>query len=195
MRNHGDPIRRFWTGQLAAILLAMLAGPALAQTDSTPPTIEGPVAERCREAGFRQFDFWLGTWEVRNGAGELLGTNEIRRIARGCGLMERWRGAGGGRGTSVNAYDPARRTWTQRWVGDGATLWLEGGMVDDRMVLTGTARRSTPHGPAVDRISWTPLPDGRIRQLWEVSADSGARWRTIFEGFYRKTTATIRDDR
>lgn len=194
MRNHADPIRRFCPGQLTAILLAMLSGPAMAQTESTAPSIRGAAAERCRDAGFRQFDFWLGTWEVRSATGELLGHNEIRRIAGGCGLLERWRGVGGGRGTSVNAYDPVRRAWTQRWVGDGATLWLKGGLEGDRMVLTGITRRSTPRGQAVDRISWTPLPNGRIRQLWEVSTDSGATWRTVFEGFYRKTAAATRDD-
>jgi hypothetical protein len=34
-----------------------------------------------------------------------------------------------------------------------------------------------------ERISWTPQPDGTVRQLWEQSAD-GSRWRVVFDGRY-----------
>lgn len=142
------------------------------------------VAERCRGPEHRQFDFWLGAWEVRGADGRVQGHNEIRSVARGCALFEHWRGAGGGRGVSVNTYDAASGRWTQRWVGDGATLWLEGGIEDGRMVLRGTAPRETPRGDVLDRLTWEPLPDGRVRQSWEVSADGGSTWLNMFEGFY-----------
>lgn len=170
---------------LAAAALVLPAASGAAQTNPGPDT-RPETAARCDGATFRQFDFWIGEWEVRNPAGEIVGHNEIRRVARGCGLLERWRGADGSRGTSVNTYDASRKKWTQRWVGDGAALWLEGGMEDGSMVLSGTSPRSTPRGPVLDRISWTALPDGRVRQLWEVSADGGKTWQAAFEGLYRK---------
>jgi hypothetical protein len=140
-------------------------------------------AESCSAAEHRQFDFWLGDWDVRNAAGELLGHNEIRRVAGGCALLESWRGARGNDGISINAYDG--NEWTQRWAGAGAMLWLKGGLdAHGHMVLTATAPRNTLRGAVIDRITWSPLDDGRIRQAWDVSADEGVTWQQIFEGFY-----------
>lgn len=167
---------------LVVSFLALPSG-AGAQEVADPDGVP-QIAERCRGAEHRQFDFWIGEWEVRNPHGELVGHNEIRRVSRGCALLENWQGVGGGRGMSINSYDADRGAWTQRWVGAGATLWLEGAFAEGRMVLAGAAPRSTPDGPVLDRLTWTPLPDGRVRQLWEVSADDGRSWRAIFEGFY-----------
>jgi hypothetical protein len=167
---------------VSAVLLPGAAGTTAQVPGEVADTAQ--TAERCRGPEHRQFDFWLGTWEVRSGDGTLQGHNEIGSVAGGCGLLERWRGAGGGRGVSVNAYDTSLGRWTQRWVGDGATLWLEGGIEDGRMVLRGTAPRGTPRGDVLDRITWEPLTDGRVRQLWEISTDGGGSWQTLFEGFY-----------
>jgi len=38
----------------------------------------------------------------------------------------------------------------------------------------------------VNRITWERLPDGRVRQLWETSKDSGATWSVAFDGYYTK---------
>jgi hypothetical protein len=148
--------------------------------------------ERCQAEEYRQFDFWLGEWEVRDTEGAVVGRNEIRSVSRGCGLLESWRGTAGGTGVSINAWDAARGKWTQRWVGDGAELWLEGGLQDGRMVLAGTTSRSTPDGDVLDRITWTPLSDGRVRQVWEISTDGGRTWRPIFDGLYSRVTDAMR---
>lgn len=180
-------------GALAVLVLA--SAPAAGAQEAEQPSGEPPEAreepgtsERCRAPEFRHFDFWLGRWEVRNPDGDVVGRNEIRRIAGGCGLLERWRGVDGGEGTSVNTYDTDLGRWTQRWVGGGATLWLEGGLEEGpegrRMVLAGPEPRSTPRGRTLDRITWTPLPDGRVRQLWEMSSDGGETWEEAFVGLY-----------
>ncbi len=174
----------------AVALLAwpmLLPAPGLAAQD-LPDASEPSMAEPCPEPEHRQFDFWLGRWEVRNPAGELVGHNEITREAGGCALLERWQGVGGSRGVSVNGYDPDRGLWSQRWIGAGAVLWLEGGLDGEAMVLTGTSPRSTPQGEVVDRITWTPQEDGRVRQVWEVGVGSGA-WREIFNGVYSRSSS------
>lgn len=160
---------------MAVLVLLAMATPVLAQQ-----------SDRCAGAEYNQFDFWLGSWDVHNADGEPVGHNEIRRVARGCALLESWRGAGGGEGMSINAYDADRERWTQRWVGAGVTLWLEGELAGGRMVLASPAPRTTPRGPVLDRITWTPMPDGRVRQVWEVSADEGANWQQLFEGLYTR---------
>ena len=37
------------------------------------------------------------------------------------------------------------------------------------------------------RGTWTPNGDGSVRQLFEISADSGATWSTWFDGRYVRT--------
>lgn len=183
----------------AAALLAtgwgLVASLSASAQEGAPggPDEPGAVAERCRGAEHRQFDFWLGRWEVRNPEGELVGHNEIARVAGGCALLERWRGRGGGTGVSVNTYDPELGRWTQRWVGTGATLWLEGGIEAGpegiRMVLAGTRPRTTPRGEVRDRLIWTPLPDGRVRQVWESSPAGSETWSEVFVGLYSRVDA------
>jgi hypothetical protein len=38
----------------------------------------------------------------------------------------------------------------------------------------------------VDRITWIPLEDGRVRQVWEASRDYGNTWQVLFDGTYAR---------
>lgn len=183
------PVHRRLLPLLALAAFPLAAVSLAAQQEGQPAAGDGEItAERCRAPGFRQFDFWVGRWEVRNPDGEVIGHNEIRRIGGGCGLLEDWTGSGGGAGMSINTWDPELDRWTQRWVGQGATLWLEGALEEGpegpRMVLTGTRARTTPRGAVLDRISWTLLPGGDVLQVWEMSTDDGASWGEAFRGRY-----------
>lgn len=169
-----------------------LSAPAGAQEDDGQEVsgAGGRTSERCSAPEFREFDFWLGRWEVRNPDGKIVGHNEIRRVSDGCGLLESWEGVSGGTGVSINAYDSDREHWTQRWVGSGATLWLEGGLEEGsdgaRMVLSGAGPRVTPRGEVRDRISWTPLRDGPVLQVWEMQPARGGDWSEVFRGLYTR---------
>lgn len=158
---------------LALIVAATLAGPLRAAPCETPE--------------HRQFDFWLGDWNVHTPDGKLVGANRIEKGYGGCAVHERYRTPSGYRGESLNAYDPARRVWHQTWVDTGGLLLrLEGGWRGDRMVLEGETGAAP--GPVTRHcISWTPQPDGSVRQVWETTDAAGA-WRTAFDGLYRKTS-------
>ncbi len=60
-------------------------------------------------------------------------------------------------------------------------MLLEGGMKGKSMVLATTADPLR-----VNRITWTPLDYGRIRQHWESTTDGGRTWSTVFDGYYKK---------
>ena len=137
----------------------------------------------------RAFDFWVGSWEVFAPDGRQVGTNRIEPLYDGAALAEHWEGVGGIRGTSLNALDAATGRWHQTWVdSSGSLLLLEGGMVGASMVLQGTAPADdAPAQLDHQRITWTPNPDGSVRQHWEVSSDGGS-WRTAFDGEYRRST-------
>lgn len=159
-----------------ALLALFGLSPAFSQT---PP----PAA--CTSAEHRQFDFWLGEWEVRDPAGKLAGTNRITRVYGGCVLFEQYDTGRGFSGASFNAYDAGLGKWHQTWVDtSGAILKLDGGLVDGRMILEGetTAASGTK---TRHRITWTPNADGSVRQFWESTNDSG-QWVVAFDGRYTR---------
>ncbi len=140
----------------------------------------------CDTAEFRQFDFWVGHWDVTDPDGNTVGHNRIDAILNGCALQENWTGGSSFRGHSFNIYDRARGVWHQTWVdSSGALLQLEGGLLDGAMVLEGTRYSPKRNAPVQDRISWTPNADGSVRQHWQSSVDGGASWQTVFDGLYR----------
>lgn len=156
--------------------------PALAQP-LPPPACETPE--------YRQFDFWLGEWEVTGGPqlDRIVGHNTITRVASGCALREHWMNAGGSDGHSLNVYDREAQRWTQFWIGsDGVVLRLSGGLREDgAMAMEGTLPDGKG-GAQRQRIVWTPKPDGSVVQQWDTS-DDGSRWQTSFVGVYRRKAA------
>jgi hypothetical protein len=133
----------------------------------------------------RQFDFWIGEWRVRTGA-NIVGENTVTAVAGGCALREEWRGSDGSTGTSLTFLDAARGVWHQTWIGnDGGTLYLDGNFIGDTLQLEG--QRSLRNGKrAKERIRWTRLPDGRVRQLWDRQFEGESEWRVVFDGVYER---------
>lgn len=163
-------------------LLASAAMPLAAQAPPSPvPTAPPPP---CASAAHRQFDFWLGEWDVWV-QGQVNGHNTITRGADGCVLSEHWRSVRGTEGHSMNVYDAAYGVWRQFWVGgDGGVLDLRGGIRDGAMVMSGKVRQADGREQA-QRITWTPQADGSVEQRWETS-DDGAQWAIVFLGEYRR---------
>ena len=79
----------------------------------------GAAAHGCDAAPYRQFDFWLGHWDVFTGT-TLGGTNEVKSRVDGCVVEENWTSAGAGRGRSLNAYDAATAPGASSGSGAGA---------------------------------------------------------------------------
>ncbi len=173
---------RLQVGSLIAahLCFAVMADTAGAQTPGNAPA-------PCTAPEHRQFDFWIGEWEVTNPAGGVAGNNRITRILNGCVLLEEWTGAGGASGKSFNLYDARRERWQQTWVdGNGGILELHGGLTaSGTMVLAGD-QSAQGGGTVRNRITWTPRSPNEVRQLWETSSDGGATWTTAFDGTYRK---------
>ena len=166
---------RFLTSVAIGALALGVAAPSPAQ--STPPP--------CADTEHRAFDFWIGEWNVHGGNGKLAGTNSIKREIGGCVLHERYDTGRGYSGESFNIYDAPRKMWHQTWVDSGGLLLvLEGGLRDGTMILEGqttaTDQKITKH-----RITWTPNPDGSVRQLWESTGPNG-EWTVAFDGKYTR---------
>ena len=142
----------------------------------------------CRhQPGFSDFDFWIGEWDVAVASGALAGTNSIQPAERGCVLVEKWANTSGGTGMSINYLDMATDEWVQIWNAEGGSqIHVRGGLTDEGMAMEGTIHNVGSGITAPFRALWTPLPDGRVRQYFEQSNDSGATWTPWFEGFYTR---------
>jgi hypothetical protein len=150
---------------------------------------QAPARPPCSSPEYRQFDFWVGEWVVHNPKGQQVGTNRIEKIENGCGLQENWTASNGNTGRSINAYHPVRGKWVQAWVGGGGTLLLEGGYDGEKMLLSG-ASIGASGGTMRDRITWSPVAGGKVRQVWEQSADEGKTWTVAFDGTYSPRATT-----
>jgi hypothetical protein len=174
---------------ISVVLVAVLASTAAASRRfATAQTAPPP----CSAPEHRQFDFWIGTWDVYAPDGKLAGHNRIERIEGGCGLQENWTGAAGGTGRSLNAFSTTDRFWHQFWVGSGGgVLDLAGTFSESTMTLRGTSRPSSG-GTVENRVSFTKNADGTVRQLWDVSRDGGKTWTVTFDGKYVRAPAKPR---
>ena len=173
------------------LAVAALAVAALVLVATRPIAAQQPAAAGgtppCSAAEHRQFDFWTGEWDVATKDGKPAGRSRVTPILGGCALLEEWTSlVGPSRGQSFNIYDARTRQWHQSWVDNSGLLALfDGALRDGAMVLEGDG--VGPNGaPARTRMTFTPLPDGRVRQLWESSADKGTTWTPMFDGYYSR---------
>lgn len=166
---------------------ALLAGLFLSLATLLSAQSSGGSSCPCCQPEFRQFDFWVGDWETFNPGDTLVGTNRIVILQDSCVIQENWISARGAyTGTSYNFYDPQTGKWRQTWIDNqGASLFLSGGLEDGKMVLYSEKMKNSQGQDYLNRITWTPNPDGSVRQRWEVSSDDGQTWRGVFDGIYR----------
>ncbi len=66
-------------------LFALPAAPSASLGQSAPRAASCPGPE------YRQFDFWVGEWDVALPDGKPAGTNRIAPILGGCALLDRGR--------------------------------------------------------------------------------------------------------
>lgn len=147
---------------------------------------QGAAQSNCTVPEARQFDFWVGSWNVTV-AGKQAGTNDVTLEENGCVLHEHWTGTqGSSTGQSFNFFDRTISQWHQFWVDNGGNyLHLTGTYSDGKLALTGTA--PGPDGkPADQRLTFFKNADGSVRQFWEMSSDHGATWQVAFDGLYRR---------
>ena len=172
--------------KFALVLTLAISGCAFAQQEAAEPTAPAAQAATpapCSSDKHRQFDFWVGQWDVTQN-GKPAGHNHIKLVHGDCALNENWVSAGGNfTGASFNIYDQAHDKWHQTWVDTtGTLLELDGGLVDGKMVLAGQ-RPGADGTMTTNRITFTPNDDGSVLQTWDVSND-GETWNTIFNGLY-----------
>ena len=169
----------------AILILAMSVAtpaPGIAQANAAP-------ASRCASAEYRQFDFWVGSWDVYpTGSSQLVAHSLIESVYNGCGVRENWmplkvQNSGG----SLNIYVLAEKVWRQTWIdSSGARVDFKGGLIGKAMVLEGYWQDFVAPGKgALVRMTYSQASDRSVRQLGEASEDNGKSWHSSFDFTYR----------
>ncbi|MFL6777794.1 MAG: hypothetical protein ACJ8E8_01995 [Sphingomicrobium sp.] len=147
----------------------------------------------CIRPEHRQFDFWVGRWEVYpTGKERVVAHSLIEKLYDGCVIRENWMPVKGTAGGSLNSYSPDSKQWRQVWA-DSANGWatLEGGIENGAMVLSGEWKNiNGPGTRAFTRTTWSRNPDGSVRQLGEAQNADGKTWSTTFDFTYRPSPAS-----
>ena len=140
----------------------------------------------CTTAPYRQFDFWVGDWEVHGAAGGVAGHNVVTLEQDGCIVVEHWTSQGGGQtGTSFNYYDVRDTKWHQLYLDNsgnaGAFPAMSGMFADGRMVLLTEDVNNT-----LSRWTWFVIEPGKVKQMAELSTDHGKTWQVTWNSVYIK---------
>lgn len=117
------------------ILFGIAAFLAALTAHAQPATAYG-----CNSSESRQFDFWIGDWELSYVEDGKPGKsrNRVTTILDGCVVLEEFSGSPGTKldGKSFSTFDRASKTWKQTWVDNTASyLDFSGGMSDGKMIL------------------------------------------------------------
>jgi hypothetical protein len=123
--------------------------------------------------------------------GNKVGENQISKIEENCIVLEHWKGAKGGTGTSHNYYDKTDSTWNQLWIDNkGNILKLKGGLESGKMVLKSdpdtSGTKGKKNGSYYNQITWSQNEDGTVSQLWETYNQNDKPIKTIFSGIYHR---------
>lgn len=139
------------------------------------------------DARYRALDFWVGDWDVWLPDGSRqLGSSHVGLDMHDCVVVENWTGSIGGTGKSFSEFDIRSGKWIQHWVDSfGASTDYQGTIVGSSVqMIANTPSKKDPHG--LTRLTFSPMPDGIVRQLFETSSDGGKTWLQTFDGRYRK---------
>jgi hypothetical protein len=163
-----------WQSGLVILLIACTGNAMQAQGKETP----------CQSPEYRQFDFWVGDWDVHSPNGPSVGHNVVTVEQDGCLLIEHWTALTGGEtGTSFNYYDVRDKKWHQLYLDNSGNAGnfpaMSGDFIDGKMVLLSDEKK-TP----VFRWTWYVLGPGRVRQMAEKSDDGQGNWKIFWDSEY-----------
>jgi hypothetical protein len=162
-------------------------------------SISGYAIAACNSPEARQFDFWIGKWEIQqkilNQDGswlELPARNSVATALDGCALVEHWRGkvkffwegmndVESMEGLSVRAYDPQSGKWRLHWMSSRTPRFgnaFEGNFHGGRGEFFST--RQGPRGKQLSRITFSNITKNSVHWDLAISNDDGKTWTTLW---------------
>ena len=147
----------------------------------------------CSRPEYRQFDFWVGNWEVFGKKGQKAGDSKISIILDSCVILEEWTSANAQQGLiysgkSFNSYNSATKQWQQTWTDNtgNTTEYLRGEASEGKIVYYADKVNGPKGEIFIRRLTFTKLDNSRVRQFGERSDDGGKTWTTEYDLEYRR---------
>lgn len=161
------------------IIIVFVGNPLLSQTNTKQCN--------CCTHEYKQFDFWIGEWDVFNKKGKKIGENRIVSMQDSCVIQENWTSSGQ-TGTSYNFYDKADSTWNQTYIDNfGNVLQLKGTFQNNKMILKSKKTKSVKSNfYYYNQITWAKDSSGNVSQKWEIVGDKGNILQVVFDGVYKR---------
>ncbi|MEO7965332.1 MAG: hypothetical protein ABIT38_15600 [Gemmatimonadaceae bacterium] len=155
------------------------------------------IVQPCKyDQRFREFDFWVGDWDVRPTVGAAPGPparNTVTIEDNGCVVMEHWVAPGGSQGQSFNLFDRSLGKWRQTWVDNvGGQHDYAGELKDGNMAFTGdTPAPNGSLGRIPTHLTFFRISADSVRQFSETSPDSGKTWQTSYDLIYVRRKGSL----
>lgn len=139
-------------------------------------------------ANYRQFDFWIGEWDVYGPNGGKAGNSKIELILDSCIILENWSDLAGYSGKSFSRWNAAEKKWQQTWVDNkgGNIEFSEGRFEGDKMIFETSDLAQAKGGSAIQRMTFSVQAPGKVRQHGQQSTDGGKTWTTSYDLEYRR---------
>lgn len=137
----------------------------------------------CRNAPeSRQFDFWLGEWDVEQG-GQRIARSSIQLILDECVVFENYEAGIAYSGKSLSTWNSSLKQWEQYYTdtAGGARFWT-GHLEDGKMVYLTEFERNG--AKVLNRMTYSKEGPDRVRQFIETSLDGGKTWAAGYDGMY-----------
>lgn len=149
----------------------------------------------CTATENRQFDFWLGEWDVSpsgSASGVTVAESSITLHDQGCVIIEYWRPFGGGHGHSINAYDATDQKWHQTWVDSNGARTEFAGVVDGEGVLRFDVLGAPQAGqaPGRRRMNFQRIDENTVRQWGDLAPEAGGELVVEWDFTYRRRAGT-----
>ena len=138
------------------------------------------------ENNARQFDFWLGKWDLTWGE-DGRGSNRISAILDEHVIQEEFDGTPSIplKGISVSAFNFNLGKWQQTWVDNsGSYLDLVGEFKNEEMILE---REANIQGKSIkQRMIFYNISADELDWNWERSDDNGENWQVLWKIHYTR---------
>ncbi len=147
----------------------------------------------CTNKTCRAFDFWVGEWEAFGVNGQKAGDSKISLILDSCVILEEWTNVGQQsgivfQGKSFNLYNTASKQWQQTWVDNtgNTTEFLRGESSEGQIIFFADKVIDNKGKQFMRKLTFTKITPDKVRQLGEMSTDTGATWTIEYDLEYRR---------
>jgi hypothetical protein len=137
----------------------------------------------------RQFDFWVGDWDVVSSSdGRPVGSSHIAQELGDCVIWENWTSASlPYAGKSYNAYNTTLKRWEQFWVDNSQGMIFFYGNLKDGVMDFQTDEIPQANGTKIRRrLQFFNLSPDTVRQFSQQTADGGKTWTVEYDFTYRR---------